>query len=234
MSIQLDRHLVAIPMASTLVILLFVSQPSFAATTLLSGFNGDFSSATGTDWTSDGATTQAFVSGPGNGVTEGTQALAITQPKSPPQLVDMKLNTLNNVPLVAANDRLLMDVTVPQDVGARSVWLSFRGDNLFANSPELSFTGDLPERSGTVVWDYASEGWKAFAATYSGSFWTIAIGIRGNDFNGGLPITTTVDNVRFESVVPEPTGAGLFAIGGLIMFGLRKWRERAGRIPVAC
>jgi hypothetical protein len=134
----------------------------------------------------------------------------------------MKLITLNNVPLVAANDRLLMDVTVPEDVGSREVWLSFRGDSLFANSPELAFDGTLPERSGTVVWDYASEGWKDFAANYAGSFWTIAIGVRGNDFNGGLPITTIVDNVRFESVVPEPASVTscLLGMGALVLLRL--------------
>jgi hypothetical protein len=115
-----------------------------------------------------------------------------------------------------------MDVTVPEDVGSREVWLSFRGDSLFANSPELAFDGTLPERSGTVVWDYASEGWKDFAANYAGSFWTIAIGVRGNDFNGGLPITTIVDNVRFESVVPEPASVTscLLGMGALVLLRL--------------
>lgn len=192
-------------------------HPNLAQADLLSGFDGDLTSTTGVDWTSDGLTTQAFVTG--TGVTQGTGALAITQPPSPPQLVDMKLITLNNVALVASNDLLLMDVTVPDNVGARAVWLSFRADNLFANSPELAFSSELPERSGTVVWDYAAEGLKDFAANYSGSFWTIAIGVRGNDFNGGLDITTIVDNVRFAQAIPEPASLAtcLVGISGLLM-----------------
>jgi MYXO-CTERM domain-containing protein len=217
------RRLTAMATTIAAVVLLSACQLSSASETLLSGFDGDLSSATGTDWTSDGLTTQAFVSGPGNGVSQGTQALSITQPKSPPQLVDMKLITLDNVPLVAANDLLLMDVTVPEDVGAREVWLSFRGDDLFENSPELAFDGELPARSGTVVWDYAAAGLKDLAASYTGSFWTIAIGVRGNDFNGGLPITTVVDNIRFATI-PEPTSAvlALFGFAGLAALRTRK------------
>jgi hypothetical protein len=214
-------HASRIAVTTAIVFLCLATSGGTAVADLLSGFDGDLSSATGVDWTSDGLTTQAFVSG--YGVTQGTQALAITQPKSPPQLVDMKLITLNSVALVAANDLLLMDVTVPQDVGSRQIWLSFRGDNgLFANSPELDLSGDFPERSGTVVWNYAADGYKDLAANYSGSFWTIAIGIRGNDFNGGLPITTIVDNVRFASAVPEPTSVVLFMLGCIGLVAIRR------------
>lgn len=217
MRTHLNRRLIGVLATIVPSMLLYSAQACLASETLLSGFDGDLSSATGTDWTSDGLTTQAFVIGPGNGVTQGTQALEITQPKSPPQLVDMKLITLDNVALVAANDVLLMDVTVPEDVGARSVWFSFRGDGLFEDSPELFFDGELPPRSGTVVWNYAAAGLKDFAASYAGSYWTIAIGVRGNDYNGGLPITTVVDNVRFATI-PEPasTMLALLGFGGLV------------------
>lgn len=228
MKLPLNRYLVRISTTTAFVVLCLASHPSSAVAALLSGFDGDLGSATGTDWTSDGLTTQSFVTGPGNGVTQGTQALSITQPKSPPQLVDMKLITLNSVPLVAANDMLLMDVTVPANVGSRQVWLSFRGDNLFANSPELSFDSTTPT-SGTVIWNYAADGLKDLAASYAGSFWTIAIGIRGNDFNGGLPITTIVDNVRFASSVPEPPAIALVLIGFgvLITFKARKGHHQS-------
>lgn len=222
MSTALERHRVGARLVATLALVISSVQSGLAAETLLSGFNGDFSSATGTDWTSDGLTTQSFVTGPGNGVTQGTGALSIQQPPSPPQLVDMKLITLDNVPLVAANDTILMDVTVPENVGARSIWLSFRADGLFANSPELFLSGDEPERSGTVVWNYAAEGLKDFAENFMGTFWTIAIGVRGNDFNGGQPITTIVDNIRFQ-VIPEPTSCVLVA---LALIGLTACRVR--------
>src|SRR3954469_11765998 len=113
MRLHFDRRGIAVPITIALAILLMACCQTKAATTLYAGFDGNFSTASGTDFTSDGNTTQAFVTGPG--VTQGTQALSITQPKSPPQLVDMKDITLNNAALVAANNRILMDVTVPQN-----------------------------------------------------------------------------------------------------------------------
>jgi len=215
MSNLMNRRLPSVLTITLAATLILASQPVFATETFLSGFDGDFSNTVdpNADWflLDPNNMTSVFVTDPNDGVTQGTEAIQVTKSRFPPAAL-IAITSSELIPVVAANNILKMDVTVPSDVGFRFVEAALVAEDpntgVFGDFFELGGGIDLDDvtTSGTVSWNYALDGHKDFFSTYTGEF-QIRVLVFGNDFNSENTITTTIDNVRF--VVPEPASAGL-------------------------
>ena len=213
----MNRRLPGVLAIVALTGLIMVSQPCFALTeTLLSGFDGDMSNTVdpNADWflLDPNNMTSVFVTDPNDGVTQGTEAIKVTKSRFPPAAL-IALTSSELIPVVAANNILKMDVSVPADVGFRFVEAAFVAEDpntgVFGDFFELGGGIDLDDvtTSGTLTWNYDLDGHKDFFSTYTGEF-QIRILVFGNDFNApDNTLMTTIDNVRFA--IPEPTSACL-------------------------
>lgn len=183
--------------------------------TLLSGFEGDLTSSAGPNW-STGNLANSYTAA---GATQGATAIQLTHGTGWTQ--DFTLDGGAAAALVAANDKLMLDATVPATAEWRELFIVMQGDGVsWKQSPAFA----LPSGATTAVTlDMAGLGFKAAAAGSGQSWWQIILVFQGGDVGAPAQITTTIDNIRF-SAVPEPATAAL-AIGGLI--GVAAVRRRS-------
>ena len=178
-----------------LTVLIFMSQQCFAAETLLSGFEGDLSTTLGLDWQDD-SLSSSFVS---TGATQGSQALAITHPRT--QSIPLKLfGALDTIyDTFTQNTQLKADFTLPATADYREAFfrLQVNGGAYTIDGSDMVLT---PGATVTGVWDYQSEGVLSTLNTIQPlTGFSLQLGMRGPDI--GLPPTsvTIVDNIRWFS-----------------------------------
>ncbi|RIK75976.1 MAG: hypothetical protein DCC67_14555 [Planctomycetota bacterium] len=211
-------------------------MPRASADTLISGFEGDLSTTLGADWVladTDTATpgdqiwTSAFVA---EGVTEGTQALQVTQPVDAWQH-GLLLNSTALIPIVASSDTLEFDFTVSPDATWRAVWVIMQGDGLsWAQADQVD---GVPGSTVHAVIDLTAPApsnpemnWKTAAAASGGTWWQMWFAIMGGD-NFSPETYTIIDNIKF---VGGPTGSPSdFDDNGFVDGGdLEMWKTAFG------
>jgi len=208
MKTNLNRRPKCFLIAATLQTVLFASH-LLAAETLLSGFEGDFSTTLDPNapWADTDAISTTFVTGAANGVTQGSQALKVGH--IPFQTIPLKLRTLpveDIQPTFNAHTQLRADFTVPTDSQSREVFfrLQLNGGSTTIDGDDMiivdtTFLPDVePGETITGIWDYAAEGIFAqvAAAEPLSEFW-LEIGMRGDQANPPPEAFTTVDNIRW-------------------------------------
>lgn len=190
------------------------SRSAAAGETLLSGFDGDLTSSLGVDWQT--SRPHAFVA---EGATQGTAALEFSHDTGWTQ--DLVLDGGGPLAqLVAANDRLLIDATVPGSAAWRQMYVVMQGDGQGWSQHQF----DLPAgATSTVTLDLQATGIKASAAGGGQTWWQLYLIFQGGDDPAASPIATTIDNVRFFAV-PEPAGLPLIAAWTVAAAGTRRRR----------
>jgi hypothetical protein len=198
--------------AASLVALLCAAQP-LQADLLLSGFEGDLTSAAGPAWATNLARSYTAV-----GATQGATALQLTHGTGWTQ--DFILDGGAVAPLIAASTKFTLDATAPATSEWRQLFIVMQGAGL-----GWSQRGpwELPAGVTTpVTLDLQAEGFNTAAAAGDKSWWQIVLIVQGGDAGGPSQITTTIDNIRLNPV-PEPATAGLAACG---LFGMALVRRR--------
>jgi hypothetical protein len=212
---QTSRRIV-LNAAVVLAALSFVS-PASAVDTLLSGFEGNLSSAIGTDWIfqdargaveGDQLWPHQFVA---EGATEGAQALQIThftdwtagftlKPSS-----DAARNQLIN--MFATNDTLEFDMTTPAGISWRQIFVVVNSDPTITNWSQVQI--DLPANATTHFSipltnpdpTDPTKNWKQSAITggATATYWEIVIALQGTDNTptADFDFDTDVDGADF-------------------------------------
>ncbi|QDT68915.1 hypothetical protein MalM25_18410 [Planctomycetes bacterium MalM25] len=180
------------------------------AETLLSSFEQDLTTSVGLDWTV-GTSGSAYTA---NGTTDGSSALALTHGGG--WSTYLTLDGSEHAPLVAANNYMLFDITVPDTAEWRQVFVVMQGEGLGWTQRG----GDVGlGATTTYALDLNESGAKAAAA--GATWWQTLVIVQGGDAGGG-DITTTFDNIRFATqLVPEPSTAVL-ALFGLVAAARRR------------
>jgi hypothetical protein len=173
--------------------------------TLLSGFEGDLTSSAGPSWA-----TGLVHSYEATGATQGSTAIQLTHGTGWTQ--NFTLDGGAVAPLIATNDKFLLDATVPATAEWRQLFIVMQGAG-----KGWTQVGPYELPAGTttpVSLDLQTTGLKAGAAAGDKSWWQVYLIFQGGDVGAPSQINTTIDNIRFAAV-PEPATAAL-AVGGMI------------------
>jgi hypothetical protein len=79
--------------------------------------------------------------------------------------------------------------------------------------------------SGTFSVNFDISGFGTAPNTVAGYDY-IVLGFARNEPGNGSTSALTIDNVNLSAVVPEPSSLSLFAIGGALLFGIRRRSSR--------
>lgn len=199
-----------------LVVALALSSPlssALRASTLLSGFEGDLSTTLGPSWAT--SLTRNYV---GTGATQGANAIQLSHGTGWTQ--DFSLDGGGALAeLVASSDTFQIDTTTPGTTSWRQLFVVMQGANQGWSQTQFDLTANA---TGTVTLDLNTSGIKANALAGDKTWWKIHLIFQGGDDPSSNPIQTTLDNVRFNSSVPEPGTLALFLVAGCGMLLARR------------
>jgi hypothetical protein len=180
------------------VLLAFGSAAS--ADVLLSSFEGSMDSSAGGSWAvvdSIGGTpgdqlwTPQFV---GVGATDGSQALRVDHGQNSWEH-GLRLDSTAIIPIVANSDTFEFDVTAPEGISWRAIWVIMQGDGMsWTQSEQVNLISgqtvhaviDLTDVTPSNATDTAN--WKAGAQASGGQWWQIWFAIMGQDNPPGADI----------------------------------------------
>jgi hypothetical protein len=231
----------------------FVATGSAAsADVLLSSFEGNLNTSIGEPWEvvdslggtpGDQLWTAQFIP---TGATDGVQALRVDHGRNSWEH-GIRLETTDLIPIVANSDTLEFDVTAPEGISWRALWVIMQGDGMgWTQADQVDLIAgqtvhaviDLTDPTPGNTEDTAN--WKTGAQGSGGTWWQIWFAIMGEDNPPGADSDADLDvdggdfltmqqNIGNTFAGPEQ---GDFNLDGVVDgFDVGAWANDFGRSP---
>jgi hypothetical protein len=233
---------------------LLASSSGASADVLLSSFEGNLNSSVGGSW----AVQDVNGTTPGDqlwttqfgatGATDGVQALRLSHGRNSWEL-GMNLSSPDLIPIVANSESLEFDVTAPEGISWRALWVIMQGDGLgWTQADQVNLIAGQTVHAAIDLTDVTpgnpddTANWKAGAQASGGTWWQILFAIMGEDNPPGADADADLDvdgadfltmqqNIGNSVFGPEQ---GDFNLDGFVDdFDVAAWSNDFGRSPTS-